>query len=38
VFLAAVSSGMPIWPGAMLVNYTPVELLSAELRTVSDTR
>lgn len=37
-FLAAVSSGMPIWPAAMLVDYAPVELVTAELRTISETR
>ena len=36
VLLAAASSGMPVWPAAFLLDETPVQLLTAELRTVSD--
>jgi anti-sigma factor RsiW len=36
VLLAAASSGMPVWPAAFLLDETPMQLLTAELRTVSD--
>jgi hypothetical protein len=36
VLVAAASSGMPVWPAAFLVDQAPLQLLTAELRTVSD--
>lgn len=35
--VAAASSGMPVWPAAFLVDQAPVQLLTAELRMVSET-
>ena len=36
--VAAASSGMPVWPAALLVDQTPMQLVTAELRLISDTR
>ena len=38
VLVAAASSGMPVWPAALLVDQTPMRLVTAELRTISETR
>ena len=36
--VAAASSGMPIWSAALLVDRTPMQLVTAELRTLAETR
>ena len=38
VLVAAASSGMPVWPAALLVDQTPMRLVTAELRTISQAR
>ena len=38
VLVAAASSGMPVWPAALLVDQTPMQLVTAELRTISEAR
>lgn len=38
VLVAAASSGMPIWPAALLVDQTPVQLVTAELRLIAQSR
>lgn len=36
--VAAASSGLALWPAALLVDQTPVQLVTAELRTIAHTR
>ena len=38
VLVAAASSGMPVWPAALLVDRTPMQLVTAELRLISGYR
>jgi anti-sigma factor RsiW len=38
VLVAAASSGMPVWPAALLVDQTPMRLVTAELRMISESR
>ena len=38
VLVAAASSGMPVWPAALLVDQTPMRLVTAELRMISEAR